>query len=66
MAALTAHKNISANEDCAVTKISNCSAAMAHLTSGHVTLHYPAASAQALYVEIFRYSSKQNTFPTMA
>ena len=63
MATPTANRNISANEDC-VTKISNCSAAMAHLTAGHVTLHYPAASVP-LYVEIF-YSLKQNTFSTRA
>lgn len=50
MAASIANKYISANEDC-VTKISNCSAAMAHLTSGHVTLHYPAAaSVPSMYV----------------
>ena len=48
MAASIANKYISANEDC-VTKISNCSAA--HLTSGHVTLHYPAAaSVPSMYV----------------
>lgn len=43
MAGLTKKKNFSVNEDC-VTKISNCSA-VAHLTSGHVTLHHPPASA---------------------